>query len=172
MLIFSSAGRCSPNVSSPLSSRYSSLTGECDRAGLNPFVSAVHSIYSTRGNILSKNVWKKQVWDKAWLAEKNVWNYERENNRHLDLVKLTMAQPGYARWWSISDLDRRYMRKCELMVKIICHTSSLKSDDCRLRGATFGDVGGVEDARHVIMQCSYQEARCLKRYVRSIQILD
>ena len=63
MLIFSSAGRCSPNVSSPLSSRNSSLTGECDRGGLNPFVSAVHSK-------------KKQVWDKAWQAVKNVWNYE------------------------------------------------------------------------------------------------
>ena len=39
----------------------------------------------------------------------------------------------------------------------------LKGDDCRLRRATFGakmcmlcDVGGVEDARHVIMQCPSQ----------------
>ena len=116
----------------------------------------------SNGRMISKAAWKKQVWEKAWQADRDEWEHEFINNRHLDLLKLYMLQPGYSIWWSISDFDRRYMRRCEVMVRIICHTSLLKGDDCRLRRATFAakmctlcDVGGVEDARHVIMQCQF-----------------
>ena len=49
------------------------------------------------------------------------------------------------------------------MVRILCHTTMLKGDDCRLRRATYGEkmyilceIGGVEDAKHTIMQCPSQ----------------
>ena len=115
------------------------------------------------GNLLSKSQWKKIVWERAWAKEKEVWNEEFLNNRHLDLVKLVMPHPGYSIWWSISDQNRGYMKRCELMVRILCHTTMLKGDDCRLRRATYAEkmcilceIGGVEDAKHIIMQCPSQ----------------
>ena len=48
------------------------------------------------------------------------------------------------------------------MVNVLCHASLLKQDDGRLRGAPFGsrcctlcDNAAYENARHMIMQCSF-----------------
>ena len=58
------------------------------------------------------------------------------------------------------------MRKCEIMVKLLCHASLLKQDDGRLRSAPFGSRGCTlcdnaanENARHMVMQCSFNEGK-------------
>ena len=77
------------------------------------------------------------------------------NSTFLDLInpKKSLSLP-------ISDQNRGYMKRCELMVRILCHTTMLKGDDCRLRRATYAEkmcilceIGGVEDAKHITMQC-------------------
>ena len=54
------------------------------------------------------------------------------------------------------------MRQCETMVRLLCHASLLKADDCRLRRATFGarmcilcHDAAYENTRHMVTQCQY-----------------
>ena len=50
-----------------------------------------------------------------------------------------MDEPGYSIWWQMSDLNYKYVRYCEVMIKIICRASRLKSDDFSLDGAHFSE---------------------------------
>ena len=56
------------------------------------------------------------------------------------------------------------MKQCEVMVKLISHTSLLKGDDGRLRKLPSGsrmctmcELCSIEDANHMIMQCPRHE---------------
>ena len=116
-----------------------------------------------QGHMWSKERWKQMVWEKAWQKEGERWNELKEENRFLDLINLTMEQSGYSIWWILTDYDRQYVKQCEIMVKLLCHTSMLKSDDSRLRRKPFGsrmcnacDLASPEDARHMVMGCPAQ----------------
>ena len=72
---------------------------------------------------------------------------------------------------TVADHHQGYMRKCETMVKLLCHASLLKSDDVRLLKASFCakscimcDNAAYEDANHMIMQCSYHSNTQLEMY--------
>ena len=116
------------------------------------------------GNIISKQGWKKIVWERAWILEKADWDHKTTNDKHFDLIKRATNGPGYSVWWSIADLDQSMMRRCEVMIKLTTHTSLLKGDDCRLKRLPFGskmctqcELGCLEDANHLIMQCPVHE---------------
>ena len=88
------------------------------------------------------------------------------DNRYLDIIKLTVEQSTYAIWWSISNEDQRFMKKCEIMIKLLCHASLLKGDNSRLRNAPFGsrcciscDNASYESTNHMIMQCPFNEGK-------------
>ena len=60
----------------------------------------------------------------------------------------------------LSDRNRSILRRCEVMIKILCKASLLKDDDCRLKGQPFGSrmcircvLCALETATHMIMQC-------------------
>ena len=115
---------------------------------------------SNDGIMLSKAVWKKLVWERAWDQEKQQWDDHMTNNHRFDLLKQISTEPQYSIWWMIADVNQNYMRKCEIMIKILCHTSMLKCDDSRMIRATFStkscimcDNTEYEDARHMIIQC-------------------
>ena len=49
---------------------------------------------------------------------------------------------------------------CEIMARLVCYASRLKSDDVRYKGASlstvrgqFCDLGVVENVVHILMQC-------------------
>ena len=114
------------------------------------------------GNLMSKEAWKKLVWQKVWDRDNIEWNEVGVENPNLDLVRLVCPTPAYIIWWSISDKERNYMRQCETMVRLICHASLLKADDCRLKRATFGarmcilcHDAAYENTRHMVTQCHY-----------------
>ena len=116
------------------------------------------------GNLMSKPGWKKLVWDRAWSIEYDTWNGKVTNDKHFDLIRRASNGPGYSIWWSIADCLQHKMKQCEAMVKLITHTSLLKSDDGRLRRLPFGskmcnlcELGIIEDANHMIMQCHSHE---------------
>ena len=115
-----------------------------------------------RGELVSKAKWKDLVWGKAWDIEREWWQHHYDNDRHLDLIVHTSITPAYTIWWQIADLDRSYMKYCEVMVKILCHCTKLKEDDFRYKRATINermcalcDQAAPEDALHMIMQCPY-----------------
>ena len=113
---------------------------------------------------VSKPMWKKMVWDKVWLCEREHWDDYMSNNTKCDLIKLVSPSPMYSIWWMISDCHQEYMRRCETMVRILCHTSLLKSDDVKLirssfmaRSCSMCENAAYEDIRHIVMQCSAQD---------------
>ena len=121
----------------------------------------------TRGHMISKQCWKKLVWDKAWSIEDKTWCDVTIIHDRMDLIKMVSAKPMYSVWWMLADRHQKYMRRCELMIKILCHASRLKTDDNRLlrssysnRACTLCDHASLEDALHMVMQCTYHnEAR-------------
>ena len=115
-----------------------------------------------RGNVPSKAMWRRLVWDKVWAMENEWWSNKMAEDRHLSLFKQVSEAPAYSIWWQIADVDRSYMKQCEVMVRILCHCTVLKDDDFRLKRATIWDkmctlcdLAAIEDARHMIMQCPY-----------------
>ena len=123
------------------------------------------------GGIMSKSAWKKLVWEKAWGMEYQRWDEHVTNDHRFDLLKQISSRPQYSVWWLIADADQSYMRKCEIMIKILCHTSLLKSDDSRLLRGTFSAKACImcqhaayEDARHMVMQCSAQSQLRMEMY--------
>ena len=111
-------------------------------------------------NIPSKARWRHIIW--AWSIEDEEWQRHFNTNTHLDLMSRVMDLPAYSIWWQISDGDRTFMRQCEVMVKLICHSSKLKDDDYRFKKPTIAermcilcDHAASDDARHMVMQCPH-----------------
>ena len=115
------------------------------------------------GVVQSKTAWKKAVWAAAWQLEVDEWERRVQNTNTHSLLCDVMCGPSYSVWWQVSDRDLTLVRACELMVKLLCKGSNLKSDNIRLRGSTIlsrmcslCDVGIIEDTIHVVMQCPAQ----------------
>ena len=75
-----------------------------------------------------------------------------------------MGAVNYLVWWHISDLFPKLMRICEVMARIVCRNSMLKSDDYRTRTGNVSDMKctlcdnfEVEDMKHMILHCSFHE---------------
>ena len=112
------------------------------------------------GSIMSKAAWKKLVWERCWQKEHATYTATLDEDPNLDLIRMVMPTPGYSIWWSIADWNQQFMRRCEVMIKLLCHASLLKADDNRLRREPFGSrccircgLAAYDDARHLIMQC-------------------
>ena len=132
----------------------------CHELGVLP---SLRTMASCTHITMSKYMWKKLVWDKAWEVEKVQWSEVMQYNSRLDLIKLTVTSPAYSIWWSLADANQNYMRRSEVMVKLLCHSSRLKGDDGKLVRSSFSEkscthceLAAYEEIRHIIMQCPYQ----------------
>ena len=82
------------------------------------------------------------------------------------LISKIMKTPDYSVWWQLSDKEPKYTKYCEIMVKLICNVSMLKSDDYTLTGLSERvcercDNFRYEDANYIILQCeSISDIRC------------
>ena len=63
------------------------------------------------------------------------------------------------------------MKRCEVMVKLLCHASALKGDDIKLRRSTFNErsctlcqLASYDNAIHMIMQCPAHEQVRIEMY--------
>ena len=108
----------------------------------------------------SKQAWKVIVWNRAWQIEKGSWNDVTTLFANTSLLNSIMGEPGYSVWWQISDVNHKFIKYCEIMIKIICRCSRLKSDDYSLEGAPFGEKACTrcddficEDVKHIVLQC-------------------
>ena len=85
---------------------------------------------------------------------------ESRPDASLGLLSSICSGPGFLIWWQIAHDDHRLMIACEKMVKLVSHSSALKVDDVRLKGAlAFAkfcsdcDHAATDDARHLVLQC-------------------
>ena len=75
---------------------------------------------------------------------------------------MSIGKAYYVSWWHIADRFPYMMKQCEIIAKIVCRTSDLKSDDYNLKHSTFffeksGNLrewAAYEDIDHIIMSCS------------------
>ena len=84
--------------------------------------------------LMSKPGWSKLVWQRAWTIEDAFWASTNLIMRENDLLVGTMSKTNYLAWWQLSDRHPEYMRSCEIMARLMCHSSRLKGNDCRYRG--------------------------------------
>ena len=78
-------------------------------------------------------------------------------HRSMTLMCNVCLSSRYLNWCSISDRYPHYTKKCEIMCKLICHSSALRSDDFKfksqlgtLRMCDLCDNFEIEDVRHFI----------------------
>ena len=115
-----------------------------------------------RGHFYAKSKWREMVWSKGWKLEDTYWLIERRLHRSLELLGNVYGGSRYIIWWQIADKYPENIKKCEVLSKILCHSSILRSDDLKLKSqtsmnklCTLCDQHAVEDARHFIMHCDY-----------------
>ena len=103
---------------------------------------------------LSKSEWSKYIRSIAWRKEDEEYSV---TNKDSILYQVT-EKPRCITWWAISDLISSMVGTCEIMAKLVCDTSLLKSSDYRLKKLSFShkictacDLGIREDIKHIVM---------------------
>ena len=84
--------------------------------------------------IISKKAWSKLVWEKAWTLEDVFWDTSKLIHKDNDLLHKSVGHTRYMSWWKLAGLFPPLMRVCECLARLICHASTLKRDDVRLKG--------------------------------------
>ena len=112
----------------------------------------------------SKKEWSNLVWEKAWYVEELDRNFSRNFFETGTLLNDIMGESNYLIWWEIGDKFPELMQYCEVLAKIVCRTSRLKSDDYNfkdqlisIRSCELCDQFRAEDAKHVILECDGTE---------------
>ena len=116
--------------------------------------------------VYSKTQWKNIVWKKAWSIEDEDWTFRANFRKYTTVIDKTMGKVNYLVWWHISDHFPKLMRMCEVMSRIVCRNSMLKSDDYRSRRENVSerkcslcDRYEHEDMKHMILHCPFHENR-------------
>ena len=81
----------------------------------------------------SKIQWKNIGWRKAWSVEDEDWSYRANFRKYTITIDKTIGTVNYLVWWHISDRYPKLMKMCEVMARIVCRNSMLKSEDYRSR---------------------------------------
>ena len=123
------------------------FVSDIDKCTRNQFVSPVFDILSISvifdllmtinnaigtGVVPSKKVWANLVWARAWHMEDKLWASNGILNSN-SIFRSVCGTSHYISWWSLSDVKPHLRRMCEVLVKIICSSSMLKSDDLSLK---------------------------------------
>ena len=72
---------------------------------------------------LSKVEWEKKIWEIAWRKEDEEYDLHRSNA----LIFRVLDCPFYLIWWIISDLMPCHTNNCEIMSKLVCNASLIKT---------------------------------------------
>ena len=107
----------------------------------------------------TKHNWREQVWSNAWMLEDRDWDFRKRYFGITKMYKNIQEYPVYSVWWKIADRFPSIMRQCEIMIKLICGASRLKTDDkrCESNRCVKCNNYAKEDAFHIIMQCDSTE---------------
>ena len=141
-------------------------------------LSTVYKIVDGKIPCPSKGIWSTMIWKKIWQLDDLYWESTKVLYRANELLYKTVSISRYLPWWEIADQCPEFMRICENMAKIVCHSSRLKCDDVRLKGMTASyrtrvncEMYALEDIRHIVMQCPNVDAIRRKMY-KSIYEID
>ena len=118
----------------------------------------------TNGHFYSKLQWRTLIWERAWEIEDADWNYCSIFYKSMEKINLTIGSSMSMTWWHISVIHPNLMKPCETMAKLVCGASELRSDDYRLKQATYNmkactlcDLAAYECSEHMIMSCAHDD---------------
>ena len=118
--------------------------------------------YGNDGTIPSKQQWSKRIWSVAWELESQLERANAIIDKGNGMLRQVIGPSKYISWWKLSDARPNLIRMSETMVKILCQSSQLKSDDFNLKGKPMTsvmcsncDLGIVENIDHIFMQCPF-----------------
>ena len=133
-------------------------------------VSIVYNVYDTVMNMVlnehtySKLQSRRLIWERAWEIEDEDWIYCSMFYKCMEKINLTIGSSMYMNWWHISDIYPHLMKPCETMAKLVCGASELRSDDYRLKHATYNmkactlcNLAAYECSEHMIMSCAHND---------------
>ena len=116
------------------------------------------------GHYYSKECWRQMVWQSIWKCEDEDYLIIYKQPKPETLLFKIIENAYYLVWWYIADSMPSKVGMCENMASLVCDTSLLKSTDYRIKRKTFGfkmcnrcELGIIEDARHIILQCPYYD---------------
>ena len=120
-----------------------------------------------RGHLYSRADWRERIWKRAWELEEVYWCIEARCHKSLELINKICVNSQYLVWWQISDRSHYLLKECEIMAKLLCHASLLRTDDVRLkrlpvasRFCPLCDHSAMDDTFHMVMQCPFlQDSR-------------
>ena len=105
-------------------------------------------------------------WKKAWHLDDSYRQSISMVFKKNDLLYKAIGRSQYLTWWWLADGWLTYQKLCEIMARLVCHASRLKSDDLRYKGAIASvlacrhcDLIIVESVVHLVMQCPTFESR-------------
>ena len=108
----------------------------------------------------SKSQWKEVVWKRAWDIDNQDWEIRSSLFRNTKTLSTVSDNGRLLIWWQLADLTPEIMKQCEVMAKVVCKASNLKSDCYQFRNDTIrktycemcNDFSN-EDARHILLHC-------------------
>ena len=174
-------------------SRFKVFMSDIDKCTRNQFLSPIFDMLSISiifdlllpinnalqtGVVPGKQTWSKIVWTRAWRLEDNLWASNGIINEK-SIFRMVCGASHYISWWSLADMKPHLRRMCEVLVKIVCSASMLKSDDFSLKGChdsqkfcTNCDLSAVESPWHIIMQCPFNNIEMVDMYDKLGKIDD
>ena len=128
---------------------------------------------------VTKQVWKSLIWKRAWDLEKTFWSIQIKSHESLSVLDRVCHSPRYLVWWELSDMFPDQMGICEIMAKLLCRCSILKSDDVRLKSLTQSnrwcdrcDLSNVEDVRHLVLYCPLTQSIRDRMFIEVDRLVD
>ena len=171
--------------------RYSNNVDECS---LNVNRSAVYDLLNTavtfgyvndiknmiyQNHIWNRTHWREKLWRRAWELEDMYGCLKSRCYKSLNMLVNICTNTSYVIWWQVADKYHWLIKDCEIMVKLLCHSSLLKLDDVRLKGLPLAakfcsscDYSATDDAEHMIMQCPSLQPIRTEMFVEMNQIQD
>ena len=117
-----------------------------------------------RGQMYTKNQWKKVVWNAIWRMEDEDCETLYKNARVMPTLFSVIDKTFYMIWWIMADNAPKQVKMCEKMVAMVTDSSLLKGHDLRLKNASHWsktcercDLGLIEDLKHIVLQCPFYE---------------
>ena len=162
-----------------LISRTNNFIEDCHRSKINVCDSPIYEMFNVaerlgmldmclnmtlNGHYYDKKMWSKCVWENAWnLEDEEITLYKNQLAKE-KLIFQIIEKPYYLTWWVISDVSHEHMKQCEVMARLVCDTSLLKTTDIRMKKASLAsrfcekcDLGSEENIKHIVMECPFFE---------------
>ena len=131
-------------------------------------ISEIFNLYNEIGmmihvtRVYSKKQWRDIVWERAWVLENQDWQFRVALFNTTKYINATIDYVQTLIWWQIGSFFHEIMLPCEMMCKLVCRASDLKSDSHQYKNNPLNrpicnncNEMAMENVEHLLMHCPY-----------------